>query len=71
MRITNRTRTAAAAIAAALVLSACSTDAEETVVDEPAPAAPAEPEAPAEDETDETAALGLGPRLDTTAPGLL
>ena len=53
MRITNRTRTAAAAIAAALVLSACSTDAEETVVDEPAPAAPAEPEAPAEDETAE------------------
>ncbi len=58
MRITNRTRTAAAAIAAALVLSACSTDAEETVVDEPAPAAPAEPEAPAEDETDEAAELG-------------
>jgi uncharacterized surface protein with fasciclin (FAS1) repeats len=53
MRITNRTRTAAAAIAAALVLSACSTDAEETVVDEPAPAAPAEPEAAAEDEADE------------------
>ena len=53
MRITNRTRTAAAAIAAALVLSACSTDAEETVVDEPAPAAPAEPEAPAEHETAE------------------
>ena len=53
MRITNRTRTAAAAIAAALVLSACSTDAEETVVDELAPAAPAEPEAPAEDETAE------------------
>lgn len=58
MRITNRTRTAAAAIAAALVLSACSSDAEETVVDEPAPAAPAEPEAPAEDETDEAAELG-------------
>ncbi len=53
MCITNRTRTAAAAIAAALVLSACSTDAEETVVDEPAPAAPAEPEAAAEDEADE------------------
>ena len=53
MRITNRTRTAAAAIAAVLVLSACSTDAEETVVDEPAPATPAEPEAPAEDETAE------------------
>lgn len=58
MRITNRTRTAAAAIAAALVLSACSGDAEETIVEEPAPAAPAEPEAPAEDETDEVAELG-------------
>ena len=61
MRITNRTRTAAAAIAAALVLSACSGDAEETVIEEPAPAVPAEPEAPAEDEADEadeTAELG-------------
>lgn len=53
MRITNRTRTAAAAIAAALVLSACATDAEETVAAEPAPTAPAEPEAPAEAATDE------------------
>jgi len=54
MRITNRTRTAAAAIAAALVLSACSSDAEETV-EEPTveePAAPAEPEAPAEDDAE-------------------
>lgn len=53
MRNTNRTRTAAAAIAAALVLSACSGAAEDTVVADPAPtepAAPAEPEAPAEDE---------------------
>ena len=48
MRFTNRTRTAAAAIAAALVLSACSTDTEEPAVEEPAveePAAPAEEEA--------------------------
>jgi uncharacterized surface protein with fasciclin (FAS1) repeats len=49
MRITNRTRTAAVAIAAALVLAACSTETEEPV----APEAPAvtEPEAPAEDDT--------------------
>jgi len=49
MRITNRTRTAAVAIAAALVLAACSTETDEPV----APEAPAvtEPEAPAEDET--------------------
>jgi uncharacterized surface protein with fasciclin (FAS1) repeats len=48
MRITNRTRTAAVAIAAALVLAACSTATEEPV----APEAPVvtEPEAPAEDE---------------------
>jgi len=48
MRFTNRTRTAAAAIAAALVLAACSTEAEDAVVEEPAvvePAAPAEDEA--------------------------
>jgi len=53
MRFTNRTRTAAAAIAAALVLSACSGTTEEPVADEPAPTAPAEPEVPAEDETEE------------------
>jgi uncharacterized surface protein with fasciclin (FAS1) repeats len=51
MRITNRTRTAAVAIAAALVLAACSSETEEpTAPVEPAPTAPAEPAAPADDE---------------------
>ena len=50
MRITNRTRTAAVAIAAALVLSACTGDTDEPAAPvEPAPTAPAEPEAPTED----------------------
>jgi uncharacterized surface protein with fasciclin (FAS1) repeats len=50
MRIANRTRTAAVALAAALVLAACSTDTDEPAAPaEPAPVAPAEPEAPAED----------------------
>jgi uncharacterized surface protein with fasciclin (FAS1) repeats len=50
MRFTTRTRTAAVAIAAALVLAACSTAADEPAAPaEPtAPAAPAEPTAPAE-----------------------
>jgi uncharacterized surface protein with fasciclin (FAS1) repeats len=61
MRITNRTGpyrrcTAPLRSLQRLVLSACSSDAEETVVDEPAPAAPAEPEAPAEDDTDDRGA---------------
>ncbi len=50
MRITNRTRTAAVAIAAALVLSACAGEtAEPAAPVEPAPTAPAEP-AEVEDE---------------------
>jgi uncharacterized surface protein with fasciclin (FAS1) repeats len=53
MRFTNRSRTAAVALAAALVLAACSSDTDEPAAPvETAPAAPAETEAPAEDEAE-------------------
>jgi uncharacterized surface protein with fasciclin (FAS1) repeats len=67
MRFTNRTRTAAAAIAAALVLSACSTDTEEPAADEPAPVA--EPAEPAVDEDDEAAELGTIVDIALVTPG--
>jgi uncharacterized surface protein with fasciclin (FAS1) repeats len=54
MRITNRTRTAAVALAAALVLAACSNGTDEPAAPtEPAPVVPAEPEAPSEPEADD------------------
>ncbi len=54
MRITNRTRTAAVAIATALVLAACSNGTDEPAAPtEPAPVVPAEPEAPSEPEADD------------------
>jgi uncharacterized surface protein with fasciclin (FAS1) repeats len=59
MRFTHHTRTAAAAIAAALVLAACSTEAEDVAVEEPAVV---EPAAPAE--TEDEAAEELGTIVD-------
>ena len=59
MRISTRIRTAALAVAAALVLAACGGETEEPAAPaEPAPAAPAEPTAPAEPEAPAEEELG-------------
>ena len=70
--ITTRTRSAAVAVAAALVLAACGGETEEPAApEEPAPEAPAEPEEPATPEEPEEPAEQEEPEAPAEEPGTI